>query len=160
MRSLIKIMTILLIVLIAFKVDARDAKPSMKQLEVIQSVSKKYNVKMSHLLKIAYVESRFKQDAVRVNTNGTIDVGMFQINSIHFDTTCKGLDVLKLQGNAECAAKILKSHSKHSSKDAQWIARYHSKTPSLKAKYYQKLNRAPVYGPYVDAPIFNLVALK
>ncbi len=36
------------------------------------------------LLKIAKAESNFKENAWNNNTNGTIDIGVFQINSIHF----------------------------------------------------------------------------
>ena len=35
------------------------------------------------MLKIAIAESHLKPDAVNINTNGTKDCGIFQINSIH-----------------------------------------------------------------------------
>jgi hypothetical protein len=121
--------------------EAEDAVklPSEKTLKVIYNAAKKFDVDANDLLKIAFVESSFREHARRVNSNGTIDLGMFQINSIHWSTTCKSFDVFTLKGNAACAAKLLKAAAKHAEKDEDWKGRYHSKTPSLKSAYADKL---------------------
>lgn len=55
---------------------------------------------------IAYEESKFKLDAVNYNnTNGTIDSGIFQINSI-WSKKCKNL--LDLHDNIKCAIFVYK----------------------------------------------------
>lgn len=113
--------------------------PSAKTLKVIYQAAKRYDVDAQALIKIAYLESSFKADARRVNVNGTVDFGMFQVNSVHWTTTCKGLDVFSLKGNASCAAKLLSLAAKHADVDPHWTGRYHSKTPTLKAAYAAKL---------------------
>jgi len=114
-----------------------------KDLQVILEVSKEFKLQPDKLLRIAYVESRFNHNAIRQNKNGTIDVGMMQINSVHWTTTCKAFDILKLKGNVQCAAKLLSMHKLKASTDMYWIGRYSSKTPSIKFKYYQKLQAVP-----------------
>lgn len=116
-----------------------NVKPSKAAIKAMLKASEKYGIDAQDLVRIAYVESRYKTDAIRNNTNGTVDVGMFQVNSVHWSTTCKGIDVLTLQGNAYCAAKILAKHAKHAETDANWLGRYHSKTKALKLQYVEKL---------------------
>jgi hypothetical protein len=113
-------------------------------VKIIYEVSKEYDIDAQVLVKIAYTESKFKADAVRTNKNGTIDYGMFQINSVHWSTTCKSLDIMTVRGNASCAALIIKGISKHSDTDEHWLGRYHSKTPSRKVRYNNLLNQVPV----------------
>lgn len=118
-------------------------------LETRKAVSKaaiKYNVSELELLKIAFVESTLrKSPPMRHNKNGTYDIGMFQINSIHWYATCKEIDVSKLNGNAMCAAKLLSQIKQHSKNDANWLARYHSKTPKFKMRYMKKLQQAETH---------------
>lgn len=113
--------------------------PSARTLKVIYKAAQRYDVDAQALVKIAYLESSFRVDARRVNDNGTVDYGMFQVNSVHWTTTCKGFDVFTLKGNALCAAKLLSKAAEHADYDPHWTGRYHSKTPSLKAAYAEKL---------------------
>lgn len=139
---IIIIYTILALVCI---VDARaDATIKYSDLQIIFEAADKYKLNADRLVRIAYVESRFKHDAIRQNKNGTIDIGYFQINSIHWHTTCKEYDVTQFKGNAMCAAKLLAMHKLSAShKDKLWPSRYHSKTPSKKAAYARKLASVP-----------------
>jgi len=100
---------LLLLSLTAYLAIAKT--PNQQQLKTIYSVAIKYKLDAQNLIKIGKVESNFKHDSVRVNKNGTIDIGMFQINSKHWSTTCVKFDVFTLKGNTECAAKILKQLS-------------------------------------------------
>ncbi len=113
--------------------------PSVEVLKTIYQAAKQFKVDAQDLIKIAFVESSFKVDARRVNTNGTVDFGMFQINSVHWSKECNAFNIFSLQGNAQCAAKLLSIAKKHADTDVHWTGRYHSKTPSLKVAYAQKL---------------------
>ncbi len=138
---------ILIVASLGLTVSAEARDPSPKTLKLIYRVAKKHGIDAQHLIRIAAVESNFREDARRVNKNNTIDYGMFQINSIHWTTTCEEFDVMTLEGNANCAAKIVKGiEERHGETDAQWLGRYHSKTPSRKARYFRKLSSVEVTG--------------
>lgn len=52
-------------------------------------------------------ESGERIDAWNVNSNGSIDIGLFQINSTHFkEAGCSLSEVTTLKGNVDCAYKI------------------------------------------------------
>jgi len=59
---------------------------------------------------IARAESGLREDAININTNSTIDLGIFQINSIHFKKEfCTLKDVVTMKGNVDCAYEIYKA---------------------------------------------------
>lgn len=108
--------------------------------QAIDGAAAAYGVDARVLKAIAYLESSGgKFTGPKVNKNGTVDLGAFQINSIHWATTCKMYNVATLKGNALCAARLLKQHKKFKGSDADWVGRYHSKTPSKKVKYAKKI---------------------
>ncbi len=106
------------------------------------TAARTYNVPVKVLRAIAQVESRGNMKALRKNNNGSYDFGILQINSIHWQTTCRHFNVATKQGNINCGAYLLSKHAKYAKADPLWAARYHSKTPSLKAAYNLKLKRA------------------
>lgn len=56
---------------------------------------------------IARAESRMREDAVNVNTNGTVDLGIFQVNSVHFDREgCSIQELVFARQNVDCAYQI------------------------------------------------------
>lgn len=56
---------------------------------------------------VAKAESGLRADAYHVNTNGTIDLGVFQINTVHFEKEgCSPIDLLDFRKNVDCAYKI------------------------------------------------------
>ena len=58
---------------------------------------------------IMKAESNGDNTAFNTNTNGTIDVGLFQINSVHFNTEgCSLQEVTTVDGNIDCAYSIFK----------------------------------------------------
>jgi hypothetical protein len=124
--------------------SANAANLSQYQKAKIINVANYYGLNPNKLIRIAYVESNFNQDAIRHNKNGTVDVGFFQINTVHATTTCKYLDLYSFEGSLECAAILVAFHKRYSDADPMWLARYHSKTKSLKAKYYKKLQSVPI----------------
>jgi soluble lytic murein transglycosylase-like protein len=56
------------------------------QAGCIEDASLYYRVNPDVLKSVAILESRANPNAVRVNTNGTVDRGLYQINSIHLKT--------------------------------------------------------------------------
>ena len=61
-------------------------------------------------LGIAQAESGFREDAININTNDTIDVGIFQINSVHFKQEgCSLKDIVDEYKNVDCAFSIFKA---------------------------------------------------
>lgn len=104
-----------------------------KTIQAIIAASKAFNVTPTHLAAIAIVESGFGRYArTRVNRNGTIDRGVFQINSVN-NKKCAAFNLDTVEGNAFCAALIL-SHMPD-------VASYHSRTPSKKMIYYKKITK-------------------
>jgi len=61
-------------------------------------------------LAIAKSESNLKEEAIHINSNGTIDLGVFQINSIHFDKPgCSLQELVFAKKNIDCAYNIWKA---------------------------------------------------
>jgi len=59
---------------------------------------------------IARAESGLREDAININTNNTIDLGIFQINQVHYKKEgCALKDIVTYKGNVDCAYKIYKS---------------------------------------------------
>lgn len=108
--------------------------------QAILHASKVYNVDARLLKAISYIESSGGlRTGLRKNKNGTYDIGAFQINSVHWSTTCRTYDVRMLKGNALCAAKLVRKAMKYANKDPNWVGRYHSKTPKYKLRYAKKI---------------------
>lgn len=58
-------------------------------------------------LAVAKAESGLREDAFNINTNNTIDVGIFQINSIHFSKPgCSLQEIVFANNNVDCAFLI------------------------------------------------------
>jgi hypothetical protein len=124
----------ILVLLLSFKAYSLDLE--------IESAARKYNIDARIMKAILQIESSGGSNVkLRHNSNGTYDIGPFQINSIHWNTTCKAYDLTTDKGNTRCAAKLLAKHKKHKTRDPMWAARYHSRTPSLKLKYYKKITK-------------------
>ena len=86
-----------------------DKTPKLDQLTPIEKyICDKFGVydcKMA--LAVARAESGMNAEAWNVNRNGTIDVGIFQINSIHFNQPgCSLKEVADAKGNVDCAYSI------------------------------------------------------
>lgn len=93
---------------------------------------------------IAFVESGFKANATRVNSNGSQDVGVTQTNSIHFLELSKyGIsrnDLYDPCKSIHVAGWLLrKKINKHGN---TWIAvgAYHSETPKYRDAYAAKVS--------------------
>lgn len=136
-------MFLLTILLSAMNVQA-DVKPSKEVLSAIYNASQQYNIDINLMFRIAYIESHFNSNAIRHNKNNTIDYGLFQINSVHWQHICKEYNIMNIKGNSLCAAKLLSIAKKHKDRDNRWPARFHSKTPSKKKLYFEKIAKANI----------------
>lgn len=59
---------------------------------------------------IAKAESGMRSDAININTNNTIDLGLFQINSTHFKQDGCTLELVStVKGNIDCAYQIFQA---------------------------------------------------
>lgn len=134
MRVLIMGLYVACILLAMQRADASDLD------RAILKAAKTYRVPPQVLRAIAHIESSSGRNSkLRKNRNHTYDAGPMQINSVHWGTTCRHLDVSTLDGNVSCGALILSGHYKYASRDRDWMGRYHSKTVSLKHKYATKV---------------------
>ena len=61
-------------------------------------------------LAIAQAESGLREDAIGINNNRTVDLGVFQINSVHFKKEgCSPKELLDQFKNVDCAFNIFKA---------------------------------------------------
>ena len=88
--------------------------PTLKDLTPIEEyICEKwgaYECKIA--LAVAKAESGLRKDAIGVNTNKTVDIGIFQINSIHYKKDeCSLEKVVTAEGNVDCAFSIWEEQS-------------------------------------------------
>lgn len=144
--------TILAILLLASQSNAGDFKdvqdlalkngfkPSNEVIKAVVKAARWYALEPLDLAAIGLIETglgRYNQDTH--NTNGTVDTGIFQINTVN-RPKCVQFDLTTAEGSAMCAAKLLQSiRRQYAPKDPQWKAVYHSKTKQFKDKYARKI---------------------
>ncbi len=145
--KLIMIFTIVLIAQIASANDFKDVKslamrngfiPSSQVIKAIIKASHKYKLDPLELATIGIIETglgKYARD--RVNKNGTVDHGLFQINTVN-EVVCIEYDLSTVEGSSFCAAKLL-SRIKRVRHDYMGV--YHSKTKSKKAIYLLKVSQ-------------------
>lgn len=107
-------------------------------------IAPKYGVPANVVMAVAEVEGAPPQ-TIRVNQNGSFDVGRMQINSVHFDMlSAYGITPQHLMASdcypVELATWMIARHMQGCPHDL-WtcVARYHSKTPPNNLVYRQKL---------------------
>jgi hypothetical protein len=115
-------------------------RPSREVIRAIVKASRWYKINALDLTAIGILETglgKYNQDTI--NKNGTIDTGIFQINTVN-RSRCAIFDLNTIEGSAFCAAKLLsRIKHKYEINDPEWLARYHSATKSHKQKYFNKL---------------------
>lgn len=93
---------------------------------------------------IIWQESKNRQQAINRNKNSTIDVGIMQINTVHFKALKElGIDEALLRENS-CAnvfsgAWVLKQSIERYGYTWDGIGNYHSKTPVYHDRYVKKI---------------------
>lgn len=117
---------------------ANGFKPSKRIIDAIVRASETYQIDALELTAIGIIETGLGKNAkTRVNTNGTHDRGVFQINTVNYPK-CVEYNLDSPEGSALCAAKLL---SEIKQRRADYMGVYHSKTPTKKAKYLKKVSQ-------------------
>ena len=113
--------------------------PLTSATQCVVKAAERHSVNPWVLKAILKVESNFKPGAVTRNTNGTVDLGMAQINSIHLKELSRfGIaegDLLNPCVSTYVAAwHLAKQHRRHGN---TWFAvgAYHSATPCFNTRY-------------------------
>lgn len=126
--------------------------------ECLVQIATEYDVHPDIMLAIMFVEGGTVGENSRANDNGSYDIGLFQINSMHLNKL-KGYGIseaeLRNDGcvNARVAAwhlaSVVSSGSLASLDDEDAylsaLARYHSFTPKFNAIYAARLKKAFTY---------------
>ena len=117
-------------------------------IQCVIEAAKRQNVPANVLLAIASVEGGKNGQAVK-NTNGTFDLGHFQLNTMHFGEggmfTRVGIKAKDAAWrgcyNAELAAWMVRRHLDAPGNQDYWtrVANYHSATPKFNGIYRAKL---------------------
>lgn len=107
--------------------------------------AQRHGVNPKILKAILQVESGMRADVVNHNRNGTIDVGMAQINSIHFPELAQwGITPSKLMDPCvatHVAAWLLKRNLLRHGNTWFGVAAYHSATPEHNLRYQELVRR-------------------
>lgn len=93
---------------------------------------------------IIWHESRNQPQALNINKNKTVDVGIMQINSVHFSSLkSRGIDEQRLRkdscANVFSGTWILKQKIEQYGYTWDGIGSYHSRTALQREKYVQKI---------------------
>lgn len=114
--------------------------------ECVNAASTRHGVNPDLLLAILQVESGLKADPVRRNGNGSIDVGIAQINSIHFPELRRhGVEwphLLKPCVGIFVAAWHLKNQVLRYGNSWFAVGAYHSVTPKFNQIYRERVMQA------------------
>lgn len=111
----------------------------------MSAASSRHGVNPDLLLAILRVESGLRTDPVRRNTNGSIDVGIAQINSIHFaELRRHGVEwphLLKPCVGIFVAAWHLRNQVLRHGNTWFAVGAYHSVTPQFNQAYRERVMR-------------------
>lgn len=126
--------------------------------DCIDDAAARHGVNALVLRAIGWHESRLRPEALARNTNGTWDIGAFQINTLHLARLAAvGIDIQALRDgctSADVAAAHYAEQVRRDGNTWQAVGAYHSRTPSRSAWYanaiadqlmrWQVLPRAPL----------------
>lgn len=111
--------------------------PSDRVIKSIINASKLYKINALELAAIGIVETGLGKYAMtRVNKNGTLDHGLFQINTVNVER-CIEFNLDSPEGSTLCAAKLLSQLRKQRN---DYLGVYHSKTRQKKEQYMNKIH--------------------
>jgi len=111
---------------------ANGYNPSQRVITAISNAAMRYHVSPLELTAIGILETGLgRYNRVRRNSNGTIDQGIFQINSVNV-VSCIEYNLASIEGNAYCAAKLLNTMAL---KHHDYLGRYHSSNLKRKIGY-------------------------
>ena len=123
---------------------ARAAQPiAPRATDCIDEAAAYRQVSPTVLRAIAWHESRMREDAVSRNSNGSVDLGAFQINSIHLPRLSRErigrTELLDGCVSAYVAAWHLRQQIDRYGPTWEAVGAYHSRTPALNRRYAQAI---------------------
>lgn len=121
--------------------------------DCIDAAARRYGVNADLLRSIAYYESGLNPRALHRNNDGSTDIGLMQINSVH-------LPALRDQGigrgrlydasvNALVGAALLRRQIDRYGETWRAVGAYHSRTPALSDRYARSVHNIYVARPWV-----------
>ena len=123
--------------------SALAAGAQQAHADCIADAAARHQVNADVLRAIGWHESRLQPDAVGHNTNGSVDVGAFQINSIHLGELARyGIDRAALADGCVCAdvaAWHYRRQIESLGNSWQAVGAYHSRTPARAAWYANRI---------------------
>ncbi|MFH0709192.1 MAG: lytic transglycosylase domain-containing protein [Pseudomonadota bacterium] len=110
---------------------------------IFEKAGRDFGIESSLLKRIATIESSLNPRAINQNKNGTVDIGLMQINSMHI----RGLSKIGVtrealfdpEVNVYVAALLLSSHIRKRGYNLQAIGCYHSANPVFKNQWLKRL---------------------
>jgi len=119
------------------------ALPALAQADCIDDAAARHQVNALVLRAIGWHESRLQPQALGRNANGSVDVGAFQINSVHLPELGRyGIDRAALAdgcASAEVAAWHYRRQVDRQGNNWQAVGAYHSATPARAAWYANRI---------------------
>ena len=133
-----------MIALFCFVVFACTAQAEPRRMvDCFNEAGKTYEVPPLLLQAIAWVESGYRKDAARHNTNGSVDTGVMQINSLWLEPLSEyGIEQQHLYDaclNISVGAWILRKQIKEVGYNWQAVAQYHSRNAIRGEDYARKV---------------------
>lgn len=117
---------------------------SAQKADCIAEAAQCFQINPLVIKAIIWQETKNRQQAINLNKNSTIDVGIMQINTVHFKALkALGIDEALLRENS-CAnvfsgAWVLKQSIERYGYTWDGIGNYHSKTPVHHDRYVKKI---------------------
>lgn len=115
---------------------------------IFERAGKDFGIEAALLKRIATIESSMNPRAVNLNKNGTVDIGLMQINTIHLRRLSKiGVTKESLKDpevNIYVAALLLSSHIRKRGYNLDAIGCYHSANPVYKSQWLKRLSMAQI----------------
>lgn len=141
---MLRILAAFVFVVVASAAHAGQQQPRT-MMDCFNEAGKMYQVPPMLLQSIAWVESRYDKNAKNHNTNGSVDMGVMQINSLWLDPLSEyGVQRKHLYNacyNISVAAWILRKQINEVGYNWQAVAHYHSRTPEKGESYARKVAR-------------------
>jgi len=110
---------------------------------IFEKAGRDFGIESSLLKRIATIESSLNPRAMNQNKNGTVDIGLMQINSMHLRGLSKiGVTreaLLDPEVNVYVGALLLSSHIRKRGYNLQAIGCYHSANPVFKNQWLKRL---------------------
>jgi len=141
---MLRIVAIILFMVAAAAATAQ-AKEQRTMMDCFNEAGRAYKVPPILLQAIAWVESRYDKNAKNENTNGSVDMGVMQINSLWLEPLSQyGIEKKHLYNacfNINVAAWILRRQINEVGYNWQAVAQYHSRDGERGDRYARKVAR-------------------